>query len=215
MLQIRFPQTVCVSGIKIGGVPNAGTEADAPFIRVFAKSASLLSSARFSCLLEHEHLPELQSTKAVRFEVRNTTVLVWLWETLLNSISRGSKSATLVQVTPTDTMIVRGRFQTLPLAIYGWTLPPAPGQVACLLKSFYAIHAALAISNVLEKHALVVPFKAPQAHIETSEPRQDLTCGYAGVHQCLFTCASLQLPRSSQRMVRSQSPICRLISGYH
>ncbi len=72
MVQIRFPETVCVSGIKIGGVPTAGTGDDAPFVRVFAKSASLLSSARFSCLLEHEHLPELQTTKAVRFEV------IWL-----------------------------------------------------------------------------------------------------------------------------------------
>lgn len=37
----------------------------------------------------------------------------------------------VMQVTPTDTMIIRGRFQTLPLAIYGWTLPTAPGQVFC------------------------------------------------------------------------------------
>ncbi|KAK9862215.1 hypothetical protein WJX84_008545 [Apatococcus fuscideae] len=86
--EIRFPHTVCVSGVKIGGVPNAGTEGDAPFIR---------------------------TTKAVRFEV-----------------------------TPTDTIIIRGRFQTLPLAIYGWTLPPAPGQRLALLPTVESIAPAAA-----------------------------------------------------------------------
>ena len=38
-----------------------------------------------------------------------------------------------VQVTPTDTIIISGRFQTLPIAIYGWVLPQTLSQVSCKL----------------------------------------------------------------------------------
>ena len=136
MPQIRFPETVCVSGIKIGGVPNAGTGNDAPYIRVFAKSVSLLASARFSCLLEHEHLPELQTTKAVRFEVCPAGHY-WHFFFLARAMSKGTgiKCGIRMQVTPTDTLVVRGKFQTLPLAIYGWTLPPGLGTVSPILAS--------------------------------------------------------------------------------
>ena len=70
MMQVRFPQAVCLTGVKVGAVPShLGAERSAS-VDIFAKDLSTLGSARFACLAEGCELPE-SGTKAIRLEVSN------------------------------------------------------------------------------------------------------------------------------------------------
>ena len=62
--QVHFPRAVCLTGLKIGAVPVAGS-----FIHVFAHDLETRGSARFACLAEKCLLPDT-SVKAVRVEVQ-------------------------------------------------------------------------------------------------------------------------------------------------
>ena len=68
-MQVHFPQTVCVTGIKLGAVPDRHNGEDPAFVHIFANDVSTLGAARFACLAERCALPE-SGTKAVRLEVK-------------------------------------------------------------------------------------------------------------------------------------------------
>ena len=72
LLQVRFEQPICLTGIKVGAAPGTGPGAAVtPHIHLFAYDLSTLGAARFAVLTENCTLPA-SGTKAVRIEVRFT-----------------------------------------------------------------------------------------------------------------------------------------------
>ena len=72
MLQVRFEQPICLTGIKVGAAPGSGPGAAVtPHIHLFAYDLSTLGAARFAILTENCSLPT-SGTKAVRIEVSRT-----------------------------------------------------------------------------------------------------------------------------------------------
>ena len=72
VLQIRFEQPICLTGIKVGAAPGTGPGAAVtPHIHLFAYDLSTLGAARFAVLTENCSLPT-SGTKAVRIEVSRT-----------------------------------------------------------------------------------------------------------------------------------------------
>ena len=67
MLQVHFPQAVCLTGVKVGAVPVKVGAVEPPTVHIFAKDLITLGAARFACLAEDCALPE-SGTKAVRLE---------------------------------------------------------------------------------------------------------------------------------------------------
>lgn len=69
IVQITFPTTVCLTGVKVGAVPSATPQATKAFVHLFGKDLSCTSSGRFAQVADGFEQPEA-GTKAVRFEVR-------------------------------------------------------------------------------------------------------------------------------------------------
>lgn len=67
-LQIRFPNTICLTGVKIGAAPGVGSPTDTPHVHVFAQDLHTFSGSRYACVAEHCNLPD-SGTRAVRVEV--------------------------------------------------------------------------------------------------------------------------------------------------
>ena len=62
-VQIHFDSPVCVSGLKIGAVPDLDC-----YIHIFVRDLTTLGSSRLACLSERCALPT-QAVKSVRVEV--------------------------------------------------------------------------------------------------------------------------------------------------
>lgn len=67
-LQVRFPQAVCLTGVKVGAVPTKLASGEPASVDIFAADLATLGAARFACLAESCTLPE-SGTRAVRLEV--------------------------------------------------------------------------------------------------------------------------------------------------
>ncbi|KAL0034398.1 hypothetical protein WJX79_000220 [Trebouxia sp. C0005] len=91
--EVHFPTIICLTGVKIGAAPGTGSLTDVPHVHVFAHDLHTLSGSRYACVAEHCNLPD-SGTRAVRVEPIFTKQL-----------------------------LLRGQYQTLPLAVYGWALP--------------------------------------------------------------------------------------------
>ncbi|KAL0053110.1 hypothetical protein WJX82_000994 [Trebouxia sp. C0006] len=91
--EVHFPNIICLTGVKIGAAPGTGSLTDVPHVHVFAHDLHTLSGSRYACVAEHCNLPD-SGTRAVRVEPIFTKQL-----------------------------LLRGQYQTLPLAVYGWALP--------------------------------------------------------------------------------------------
>ena len=72
VLQVRFPQAVCLTGVKVGAVPAHLGADKAACVDIFAEDLFTLGAARFACLAEGCELPET-GTKAIRLEVRRSS----------------------------------------------------------------------------------------------------------------------------------------------
>ncbi|KAK9829627.1 hypothetical protein WJX72_006957 [[Myrmecia] bisecta] len=95
--EVRFEGPICLTGVKVGAAPGSAAQTGgSAHVSVFARDLSTLASARFACLTEQCSLPA-SGTKAVRLEPVFT-----------------------------DQVVLRGRYQTLPVALYGWTQQDTP-----------------------------------------------------------------------------------------
>lgn len=152
---MRFEQPICLTGIKVGAAPGTGPGAAVtPHIHLFAYDLSTLGAARFAVLTENCTLPT-SGTKAVRIEVRTRTSswqqcpsqALFLLATLQACKSMSISALQLrmpssLQAVVTNTVILRGHYQTLPVALYGWTIAtddeqqtaPAIGELAFSFK---------------------------------------------------------------------------------
>ena len=82
MVQVRFEQPICLTGIKVGAAPGTGPGAAVtPHIHLFAYDLSTLGAARFAVLTEDCTLPT-SGTKAVRIEVRSAHSPIYLQKEL-------------------------------------------------------------------------------------------------------------------------------------
>lgn len=68
LVQIRFPNAICLTGVKIGAAPGVGSPTDTPHVHVFAQDLHTLTGSRYACVAEHCNLPD-SGTRAVRVEV--------------------------------------------------------------------------------------------------------------------------------------------------
>lgn len=117
LLQIHFPNIICLTGVKIGAAPGTGSQTDVPHVHVFAHDLHTLSGSRYACVAEHCNLPD-SGTRAVRVEV------CFIADLLDSSISQFTTNTIgCVQPIFTKQLLLRGQYQTLPLAVYGWALP--------------------------------------------------------------------------------------------
>lgn len=60
-MQLRLPQPMWLSGIKLGAVQDGSAE-DPPYVLVFARDLSSLDSARFSCIVDRTQLSSSKIT---------------------------------------------------------------------------------------------------------------------------------------------------------
>lgn len=120
-LQIHFSNIICLTGLKIGAAPGTGILTDVPHVHVFALDLHTLSGSRYACAAEHCTLPD-SGTRSVRVEV----------SLFLSALHQSATSVTeqlLLAVQPvfTKKLLLRGQYQTLPLAVYGWAMPVDTG----------------------------------------------------------------------------------------
>ncbi|KAL3150414.1 hypothetical protein ABBQ32_000252 [Trebouxia sp. C0010 RCD-2024] len=118
--QIHFSNVICLTGLKIGAAPGTGSLTDVPHVHIFAQDLHTLSGSRYACAAEHCTLPD-SGTRSVR-----------------------------VEPVFTKKLLLRGQYQTLPLAVYGWAMPGASG-----LKDTpeVAEAASIQLATVVEAHA--------------------------------------------------------------
>ena len=119
-LQVHFSNTICLTGLKIGAAPGTGSLTDVPHVHVFALDLHTLSGSRYACAAEHCTLPD-SGTRSVRVEV---SLIISVCTSLLDSATSVSEQLLLaLQPVFTKKLLLRGQYQTLPLAVYGWAMP--------------------------------------------------------------------------------------------
>ena len=118
-MQIHFINIICLTGLKIGAAPGTGSLTEVPHVHVFALDLHTLSGSRYACAAEHCTLPD-NGTRSVRVEVSIVNMSICC--TVVQSFTL-SLCCMLLQPVFTNKLLMRGHYQTLPLAVYGWAMP--------------------------------------------------------------------------------------------
>ncbi len=164
-VQVRFASPVYVTGIKLGSVPIAAG-GPIPFIRIFAHDLTSLSSARYECVREDGAPPERAKASLQLPEMGAGALTVRLEATL------------------TDHVVLRGRYQTLPVAIYGYELDKIAVNTQYLPPLKHA--PALTLSAALPDTHLVLPSTDPQprsAMLSADAGTLDSALGQQGIQE--------------------------------
>ena len=93
------------------------------YIHIFAADLTTLGSSQLACLSERCTLPT-QAVKSVRVEVRFCQSTLSSRLRCKDSLCMTAEPTDFVQATLTDQVILRGRYRTLPVGLYGWRLAP-------------------------------------------------------------------------------------------